>query len=248
MAVSGPGAIEPAPTGVPVALAQWGGSWGRNAVEGGRSRLFCFALQRRRSRRRKKAGTGRCGWAIETRSSPGHAQSIETAWGATVTQTGRSPNGPFIAGVQGVRRPRQHRRPCSALSAPILPGPFRQRLQPRHAAPPRIARVGDGCATNDLRDRQSRHLRQRHPSSFKPPHSVVPAPRRDRLTLEIGSQPSQAAPQANPLPRGGRSASWRARLAARTTRTGCGAGPVGRNFAGKRGGDGCAGSRSQAPF
>jgi len=79
MAVSGPEAIDPAP------------GQGRNAVEGGRARLFCFAMQRRRSRRRKKAGTGRCGWAIETKSSPGHTQSIETALGAPMTPKRKAP-------------------------------------------------------------------------------------------------------------------------------------------------------------
>ncbi len=90
MTVKGPEAIDPAPTGVPVALAQWGGPQGRNEVEGGRQRLFCLAMQRRRSRRRKMAGAGRCGKAIETQSASGHTGLIEACVGARQADSDRN--------------------------------------------------------------------------------------------------------------------------------------------------------------
>ncbi|MBN8931037.1 MAG: hypothetical protein J0G97_03755 [Rhizobium pusense] len=55
---------------------------GRNEVEGGRRRLFCFALQSRR--RRKKVVVGRCGIEIEAALASqvfGQTRSIEIAVG-----------------------------------------------------------------------------------------------------------------------------------------------------------------------
>ena len=69
MMVDGPGTIGPHPKG-------------RNAMEGGRRQLFCFAMQSRR--RRKKADGGRCGIKIEAAlalSVFGQTRSIEFAVG-----------------------------------------------------------------------------------------------------------------------------------------------------------------------
>ena len=55
--------------------------WGWNNVEGGRRRLFCFALQSRR--RRKKAGDGRCGKTSEAKPVFGQTLPVEDADGAS---------------------------------------------------------------------------------------------------------------------------------------------------------------------
>jgi len=57
--------------------------WGWNIVEGGRRRLFCFAMQSRR--RRKKAGDGRCGKTSEAKPVFGQTVPIEGADGALVS-------------------------------------------------------------------------------------------------------------------------------------------------------------------
>ncbi|ARM91132.1 hypothetical protein RHEC894_PC00097 (plasmid) [Rhizobium sp. CIAT894] len=54
-------------------------------MKDGQTGLFCFAMQRRVSaRRRKIARDGRCGQTIETQSSYGHTRFIEISCGAPV--------------------------------------------------------------------------------------------------------------------------------------------------------------------
>lgn len=181
MAVSGPGAIDPAP------------GQGRNTVEDGRARLFCFALQRRRSRRRKKAGAGRCGWRSRRsrpRSHPTHRD-----------RTGRTDDAKPEGALPGPRHPSHSREtststPSSAhtvLSVRIPPSPFRNvfRNAMLHR---RIAKAADGCVTNDLRDRQSQYLDRRHHWGGSRPHAAVAEPGHDGLAPGISRHATAAFP------------------------------------------------------
>jgi hypothetical protein len=66
MAIKGPGEDRHAPLAAGA------------SAESGDSRLFCFALQSRR--RRKKVGRRRCGQAIEAKPALGQIRPFEVAW------------------------------------------------------------------------------------------------------------------------------------------------------------------------
>lgn len=91
MAVYGPGAIDAAPAGVPVADRATGWLLGaetkwRTAGSGFLGREEC-----EHSSQGKKAANSRCGMAIETKSSLGHTRSIEVCVGAAQASNEREP-------------------------------------------------------------------------------------------------------------------------------------------------------------
>lgn len=112
-------------------------------MEDGRTRLFCLAMQRRRSRRRKIVAAGRCEEAIETRVVRRSHRIHRDRAGCAETSNGRSPNWPppsvefqGNAEIDGVvtSRPawRGRARPTSPMPS-AGSGPHHYRQSPQRA-------------------------------------------------------------------------------------------------------------------
>jgi hypothetical protein len=199
MTVKRPEAIDPAPTGVPLRLRNGVVLRAGTSVEGGRKRLFCLAMQRRRSRRRKIAAAGRCGKVIETQSSCGHTRLIEASVGAPQADADRCR--PWLHAHRWSSMTRQRRpgrsnvpviRPGPALSAPtaaarahpLAPHLGRQRsrpptrraffrrrrgLPPTQAAGPALRRIVRRPLAQVMASYAPRHRQQGAASPFHAP-------------------------------------------------------------------------------
>ncbi|CAM5777368.1 hypothetical protein LMIY3S_06002 [Labrys miyagiensis] len=134
MGVVGRGTICLAPTGVPMAPARWGGPWAGTQWKTADRRLFCFAVQSRR--RRKKAGGGRCGKTIEARPVVGQTPSIRgRRWAWFVQKTGKNTKWRPSASSCPARRQQRLGQDADARPARLVPCPIEGKNECGHDLP-----------------------------------------------------------------------------------------------------------------